>query len=56
MATDGQAACKFLVAAKIDLSEQEAISIGEASQFAEEIKAELMQTSAKDCTGVDALF
>ena len=48
--------CKFLVAAKIDLSEQEAININDASNFAKEIGADLMQTSAKDGTGVSDLF
>lgn len=46
----------FLIAAKIDLSEQEKISIKEAGQFAKSCGAELFQTSAKDGTGVPELF
>ena len=49
-------ASKFLVAAKVDLSDKEAIGIGEASTFANEVKAELLQTSAKEGTGVIELF
>lgn len=46
----------FLVAAKVDLSEQEKVSIKEAGEFSKSLSAELFQTSAKDGTGVIELF
>lgn len=46
----------FIIAAKTDLSEKEAIQIKEASEFANSCGATLHQTSAKEGTGVYELF
>ena len=46
----------FIIAAKTDLSEKEAISIKEAGAFAKSNGATLHQTSAKEGTGVYELF
>ena len=45
-----------VVASKIDMDEKEAIPIKRAAEYAKKIGAKYYQTSAKDGSGIDALF
>lgn len=45
-----------VAASKVDWAEKEDVSIKDASRFCKSINAKLYQTSAKDGTGIEAMF